>query len=383
MSQTLSQGVRSAWSTVADAVPAAADLAEQFRGLDARVIVFFASPQHDGVALSGALRLRFPEAQVVGCSTAGEFTEHAFSVGGVSALALTGEKVLKCAVAFVKGGGASLPQAREAVSNAAAEVARGLGTPLRELDPKRHVGVILHDGLHGEEERINEALGDAAPLLTFVGASAGDNLAFQKTELFINGSARSDGALLLLMELAVPFVVSKTASFVSRAGPFRVTRANAEQRIIYALDGVPITDFYVKATGLPVESIDATVFRTAPLGLMFDGVPFIRSPQTFLPDGGLRFFCGVREGMEVNLMQSTDLLKDTRASFEEAKAALGGTVRGGLAFNCILRRLDLDAFGTHEAFLASFEKTPLAGFHTYGESYIGHVNQTLTALWMA
>jgi hypothetical protein len=55
---------------------------------------------------------------------------------------------------------------------------------------------------------------------------------------------------------------------------------------------------------------------------------------------------------------------------------------GGLAFNCILRRLDMDAQSLHAPFLRTFEGLQCAGFHTYGESYLGHINQTLTSVLM-
>jgi hypothetical protein len=46
-----------------------------------------------------------------------------------------------------------------------------------------------------------------------------------------------------------------------------------------------------------------------------------------------------------------------------------------------LRRLELDAKQRHEPFIASFAGLEMAGFHTYGESWLGHINQTLTGLW--
>ena len=50
-------------------------------------------------------------------------------------------------------------------------------------------------------------------------------------------------------------------------------------------------------------------------------------------------------------------------------------------FNCILRRLEMDATGTaRAAFLEAFGGCRLAGFHTYGETWMAHVNQTLTGV---
>jgi hypothetical protein len=49
-------------------------------------------------------------------------------------------------------------------------------------------------------------------------------------------------------------------------------------------------------------------------------------------------------------------------------------------FNCILRRLELDANGSTQAFVQTFKEISAAGFHTYGESWLGHMNQTLTGV---
>src|SRR5512133_1156300 len=81
----------SALSRAGDARAAAADLIAQFdsQALAApTAIVVFCSAAHDGAGLASALRQRYPSAQVVGCTTAGEFVERDGSTGGVSAIAL-------------------------------------------------------------------------------------------------------------------------------------------------------------------------------------------------------------------------------------------------------------------------------------------------------
>jgi hypothetical protein len=120
---------------------------------------------------------------------------------------------------------------------------------------------------------------------------------------------------------------------------------------------------------------------TAPLGIMIDNAPWIRSPMRVQPDGGLKFYCQLAEGSEVQVMRSTDLVADTRREIVRVRERLGGKLSGGFAFNCILRRLELDAKNLHKAFLEPFDGLQMAGFHTYGESYLAHINQTLTGLW--
>ena len=56
------------------------------------------------------------------------------------------------------------------------------------------------------------------------------------------------------------------------------------------------------------------------------------------------------------------------------------SIAGLLDFNCILRTLQLRAENHCEEYGALFANMPAAGFSTYGEEYLGHMNQTSTML---
>ena len=369
----------SAHTSLAGSAVAAEDLAAQLAAADPRAIVFFCSAAHDGAAISGALRERFPRAEVIGCTTAGEFTERARGETGVSAMALGGERVASCAARLARFDGGVQP----AIQGAADGIGRALGVDLRTADPSRYVGIVLVEGLRGREEAANHALGMAAPALEFVGGSAGDNLAFKSTRVFCNGEESDDGAALLLMEMAVPFVVAMTCSFEPGDDLFTITRADAPNRVVYEVNGRPVLEAYAEAAGVEVPKLDTSVFMRRPWGMMLDDEAWIRSPQQALPDGGLKFYCEIEEGMELHVMRGTDLVGETEAALRRAASDVGGQIGGALVFNCILRRLELDAEDAHEPFLRIFSGFPAAGFHTYGESYLGHINQTCTGLVFA
>ena len=375
------EGIRSITSHNHNTAIACAEMVAQLSGLDPTVIIFFASPHHDGLAIARSLRNACRGAQVIGCTTAGEFTERGTLNGGVTGVAFSAKKVARCAARIVRYADTGV---EHGITDAAAAIAKEIGVKdLRSADPSRYVGIVLMDGLSAREEEVNEILGNIAPMLSFVGGSAGDALEFKSTRVFANGEDTTNGAVLLLIDAAVPFAVGKTCSFEPTQHMFRVTRADVKNRTVYELDGKPVLEAYAKALGLTADKLTSEVFMSHPVGLMIDGEPWIRSPQRVLPDGGLKFFCNIAQGMKIRIMNSTDLVQDAHDAIARAQTALGAPVAGGIAFNCVLRRLEMDAKNLHEPFLESFDGMQVGGFHTYGETWLGHINQTLTALWFA
>lgn len=356
-----------------------AALRDGLAGQPAAVVLFFASSSYEPGDLAGPLTAGFPGAAVLGCSTAGEFTDSISGTGGVSAIALPTSILSRSAAALVD----LSTDPAGAMADGVRAIEAELGTGVRALDPSRHLGLVLIDGMHGAEEAVNEALGNAAPLLDVVGGSAGDDLAFKETWVSVGERVSHCGAALVVCETTGPFTVLKTCTFESTARKLRVTRADVAARIVYEFDGRPATEAYADAIGCTPGDLDNTVFMEHPVGLMVDGAPFIRSPQQVTVDGGIKFYCQILDGMEVEVMQSGDIISETSAALAAAVEGLGGAASAGVLFNCILRRLELDAKDETQAFVDIFKGLPVAGFHTYGESWIGHMNQTLTGVLFA
>jgi hypothetical protein len=344
------------------------------QGVPAIAVLYFASSQYDPADLAGPIASAFPRAAVIGCSTAGEFTDRIGGTGGISAIALP-EGVLVAATAAL---GELADDVTAGTQRAVTDLEREIGAPLRDLDPSVHVGFALIDGLHGWEEAVNDALGNAAPLLDFVGGSAGDDLSFDRTWVAVGDQVSYGGVALMVTRPAVPYQVVKTCSFAPTGKAMRITRADVTGRRVEEIDGRPAAEVYAEVAGVPVAELDSQVWMRCPVGLMIDGQPWIRSPQSVV-DGGIQFYAQLRPGMQVELMMAGDLVADTRRAVQQAERELGG-IRGSVLFNCVLRRMEMDADGNGEQFRATFEGIPTAGFHTYGETWLGHVNQTLTGV---
>src|SRR5688572_17235875 len=117
-----------------------------------------------------------------------------------------------------------------------------------------------------------------------------------------------------------------------------------------------------------------------PLGIVIDGEPWVRSPARVLPDGGIMFGARMIEGSELHLLRSTELVGDTKQALDEGVKRLGREPSIGLLFNCAHRCVEIQVKHIEERFMGAIAGFPVAGFHSYGESYLTQLNQTLIGL---
>lgn len=374
----MSNDVRSAYSSNGDSQAAGLELCNQLAGGEPQVVVFFHSPNHEGRKVAAALSERFPKAHVVGGSTCGEFSDHGFGQGGVTALALGGGRIEKAASAIFSVEG----DLHENVRGAIGELSRQMGADLRELDPGRHVGLVLVDSSRMQEELVNEALGNACPLLSFVGGSVGDNMKFEHTVVHTATETREGAAVVVMMRLQGAFHVLKACNFAPTEKSFTVTRSDPARRTVLELDGRPAAEVYGEAIGAAADKLDLPTVLFHPLGLMIEDKPWLRSVIRG-EDGKLIFACAVHEGMQLRLMKNLDIVEDTRKALAAASEQLGAPIAGALMFNCVARMVEVQVKQSEAPYYKLFSDFPVAGFHAHGESWLGHMNQTLTGLLFA
>ncbi len=350
---------------------AVADLKVQYGDAKPRAVIFFASSKYDPAELSAQMQAAFPGACVAGCSTAGEIAGTKMLSGSLVAMFLDEETLGQCAFAMVEN-----LRDHVRVSDAFSRLEEQLHAPLSSLDIDRYVGLVLVDGLSGAEEALMEKIGDRTDIL-FVGGSAGDDLKFQRTHVMAQGEARSNAALLVLLELKRGFDIVKTQSFRSSGKTLVATSVDEPRRVVYEFDHQPALDAYAHALGVRPEQA-AALFIQHPLGLMANGDPFVRSPQR-LEDRAIAFYCQIKQGMELEVLDATDLVAHTSRAIQ-ARQATGQPIAGIIDFQCILRTLQLREENRCGQYGAIFNDIPTAGFSTYGEAYLGHMNQTSTML---
>jgi hypothetical protein len=343
-------------------------------GDSSNVVVLFFAPDRPGAEVTRQLAARWPAAQIIGCSTAGELSTGSSRNGSVVAAALPRALVPRAAVAcadYAHG-------VTQGIGDAVAQLEQTLG-PLAQLDPKRYVGLVMIDSTHGVEEATHIELGNRAPLLQFVGGSAGDDLAFKDTQVVTSRGSTHHGCALIVLEVARPFRVTKACHFIPTDAHHKVTRVDGRRLI--ELDGEPAANVYARHVGCAVEELSFDNLFMNPAGVVIDGQAWVRQVVPPVQDhGAITLGCSVAQGAELYfLKQRTDLVSHLREEIAAARAELG-QISGALLFDCALRRLELEATHTKESYAQQID-CPAAGFHTHGESWLGHMHQTLTAIY--
>jgi len=334
------------------------------------IMYFVSAAPYDFEDVSKKLKDKFPNAEVVGCSTAGEILSGQGSIdGSITALSFGEDKVGEVAVYTVDLD--KLDQCEE-------DFKAFTTTFVKPADIEHYVGITLIDGSSLKEEILMDKLGNAAPELILVGGSAGDGMNFGTTYVAYNGKTMKHGAVIPLLRMKTKYAVIQTSSYKASNVKFVATKTSPEKRLIHEINGINAIEFYKQI--VPAEVYDFEVFATHPIGIELDGGnAFVRSIQRFTDEGSLLLYCAVDEGTQLCLLEPVDIVEDMDKALTHG-IDLVGESSGGILFSCILQKIELATLNKQDEFIKALDGRNLAGFFTYGEHYIAHMNQTLTGL---
>ncbi|MDR1535351.1 MAG: FIST C-terminal domain-containing protein [Planctomycetota bacterium] len=354
-----------------DAARAVSRLREAYAGFPVKTLFFFASSHYNDPGLAGLVRDAFPGAATLGCSSYGEITGGGIKKQSIAALAFGPGALDAIACAAVE----NISAGTDGVAPALAELERQLGGKLIDLDYERHFGLNLFNGSFPPIEGVLERLGDSTNL-TFIGGYASDDFSMGGIRQYLNGKTYADAAVLAILKPAGPFSLLKTQSSAPMGKSVTVTRADPERRVILELDRRPALEVYAEHLGLPAAEVDDRQFLVHPFGIMADNEPFLRSIQRILPDRSLQLFCSVQAGQRLFLMRTLDIAARTAETMAEKRRQLGGEIKALLDFDCVHRSLILEKENRLSEYSGLFAGIEAAGFVSFGECYIAHINQT-------
>ncbi len=367
--------VARAWSESRQAARIVDDLVSGIAKCDPTLIATFISSSLPYEQVVGPLSEAFPNATLVGCTTAGSLTRDGYAAGGAIAVAFDRAAFTfeTCLLTGLRN--FSVARGCESIETAYSRL-------LRELEPDRAnlFAMLLIDGLSKREEEIAASAYAALDEVPVFGASAGDNLHFDTTQIFHNGHILEDSALVVIGASNHPLEVFKFEHFRPTEQKLVITSADPDRRIVRTIDAEPAAEEYARLIGVSPDALTPEVFAANPLLVRIDGEYHVRAIQRADADGALHFYCAVDEGIVLTRAYPEHMRDNLIQNMEQIAERIGGPAVV-LCFDCILRRLEAERLGLTRDLLPVFDRYNMIGFNTYGEQYRWlHLSQTLTGL---
>ncbi len=368
--------IRRGKSQAADPVLAAGQLAGQLLEPETGAVVFFCSAAYDLGRLEAALADRFAGADVLGCTTAGEI-----GADGYAAHSLVGMSFPRSSFTVVSERCEQLATGSLLrVSTTVTALLRRLRSRAPSADAGNTFALLLIDGIAGVEEPVLSAIARELGDIPLVGGSAADNLRFRETVVFHQAAFYAQSAVIALIHTECPFEVFRTQHIRRLATKMVITEADPVRRTVMEINAEPASAEYARLAGAGNEPFAPMQLATHPLTVRVGGDDYVRSIRSANADGSLTFYCAIDEGLVLSAAAGTDMVHDLDRLFARIERAIGPP-SAVLGFDCIFRRLELEALGMQgrvSRFLAAHN---VIGFSTYGEQFQAmHLNQTFSGV---
>lgn len=343
------------------------DIQKQLGGAPDALIVF-AAPENDFGDLLSRLSKAAGTTTIVGCSSAGEFTNTGSGNGLTCAIALRSPRMRFSAVI-----GRNLADDRK---GAATHMVRGFNG-MRSAEFKHRAAIVFLDALAGHsDDLIDQLTISTAGTYRFVGGGAGDNAKFEKTFVFCGTKAYSDAAVAMEVLSDKPLGIGARHGWSPASGPLRVTESDAASvKSFNIAPAVEAFQDHATATGQTFDSGNPLPFFLHNIvGVKMENGHKLRVPLGVSGEGGVITAAEVPSGSTACIM-STGSESATEAAAEATRDAMkqvkdsGNTPKGALFFDCVATRLRLgNAFDDElTAVGKGLDGVPFAGFNSYGQ----------------
>lgn len=329
-------------------------------------LILFVSPKYDAAALVECVTQGCGARLVVGCSSAGEFTDQTDGVGKACAVAIRSSELQ-----FAAGIGRGIGVDRK---KAAQDMVRDFRCG--EEGAKEYcTALILTDALAGHaDELIEELTLTTAGSHQFFGGGAGDDANFRRTQVFSGNEIATDAAVALEIVSEKPIGIGVRHGWSPATKPMRVTEAKGA--VLVSLNASPILDVFrehAQATNQSFDEKDPMPFFLHNILGMETGDGYkLRVPLAINADSSVLCAAEIPQGATICLM-TTDSASAREAAAKATRAAveqLNGHQPGvALFFDCVATRLRMGKeFGNElEALKEVLGETQFAGCNTYGQ----------------
>ncbi|MBC7736569.1 MAG: FIST C-terminal domain-containing protein [Candidatus Saccharibacteria bacterium] len=367
-----SQAVRIGVSHSRDAVVALADVAAQIMPPAPSFVLLFVPDTLDPVAVAEALPTALPRVVVFGCTTAGQITPHGYDDKALVALAFQRDH-FRIASRLFK------PLAPVSIAEVVAQTQQ-LSARFPVSPGRRQLALIFVDGLSKQEDILVAALEVGLKEIPVFGGSAGDGLAFVRTQVLHGGEFHTNAAVLLLLDTDLNFCGLGFDHFEPTGTRMVVTRAVPEERLVLEINGSPAAQEYARLVNIPVSELSPLIFAENPVLVRNRNLFHVRAIQEIYQGVGLTFLSAIDDGLLLTLGRGKEIISTLDAGLTVADAH-GDAPDFILGFDCVLRKLEIEHKGLSNQASERFRKRRVVGFSTYGEQHLGvHVNQTFVGV---
>lgn len=335
------------------------------------LVVLFLSPELDLARIASEVPQVFGPTPVIGCTTAGEIGGAGYAAGGLVALGFHRRHFAAETLLITDLSAASAADLTDALIRLRNGLARA------HPDLGQECALLLVDGLSVQGDALTASLAAGASAMPVMGGSAGDGARFEQTFVLQDGRLCRHAAVLAV--LRTDCLLQTFCSDHLEPSEIRlvVTEADPAARVVQRFNGAPAAAEYARLLGLTVDQIDPFTCARHPLAVRLGPRHHVRAVRRCLPTEGLEFFSAVDKGVVLSVSHPRDPLPHLQSVLEGLAAPQAPVAI--LAFDCILRRIELEQrqqIGQASALLARHR---VVGFNTYGEQ-VGslHVNQTFS-----
>ena len=344
-----------------------------------QAVIFMAAIDYDFQELSQKIKEKFPKSEVIGTSTAGEFTAQGFTEGSIvlTTMSDSGTKVKGVFIDF----GSKYPMVYKADIEAALRFC-GIGIG----DPNSHHSAFaleFTNAVFNAEESILSTFyaiikNDKFPL---AGATAGYTGNTPKSFVSYNGKVTQDGSVMLFVKTRCQFDIRQEDIFNTTGKRVFVTKSETMKREIQSFNGRAAATVYAEELGVSETEAAKMTFEN-PFGRYINGSIHIVALAELTRSKTITTFARVTPNTSLEMMHIGNALEKADETCAGIKKAIPNP-KFTLLMTCITRTLYFDRSGMKSTIINKYKSTfpVFCGMSCYGEQ-IGraHCNQTLVSL---
>ncbi|WP_441347472.1 FIST N-terminal domain-containing protein [Shimia sp. MMG029] len=337
------------------------------------LVIFFVSPATDLTNFAAQTRQAFPEADVIGCTTAGELGAAGYTEGEIVAIGLPAAHFATKTLCIKDLGDLRAQERiRAMIQNRNALAAD-------HPDWTSEFAFLMVDGLSTREDALTAELALGLGPVPLFGGSAGDGENFSTTHILHESAFHTNAAVLVQLRSNCPVQVFKTDHLNPTEQRMVVTAANPTRRLVHQINAEPAAREYARILGKDPEQLSTFTFAAHPVVVRIGDQTHVRAIQRVADNGDLVFFSAIDEGVVLTLAEPEDMV--AHLDRELSTLAAQRTPDMILGCDCLLRRVEATQKQVTTEISRVLAKHKVVGFSTYGEQINSmHVNQTFTGV---